>query len=112
MGWYDNIFDTDRMSLYVELGFAKDAPIDAGAMRERVLADLKREGVVTGQRLVAEHSVVLDPAYVHITRRSIAEHKRLAALLGEHGVWSLGRYGAGRTAPSRTTSWRRGHSWS
>jgi protoporphyrinogen oxidase len=93
VGWYDNIFDTDRMSLYVELGFAKDAPIDAGAMRERVMADLKREGVVTGQRIVAEHSVVLDPAYVHITGRSIVEHKRLAAILGEHGVWSLGRYG-------------------
>jgi protoporphyrinogen oxidase len=93
VGWYDNIFDTDRMSLYVELGFGKDAPIDTGAMRERVLADLKREGVVTGQRLVAEHSVVLDPAYVHITGRSIVEHKRLAAILEEHGVWSLGRYG-------------------
>ena len=62
-------------------------------MRERVLADLKREGVVTGQRLVAEHSVVLDPAYVHVTKRSLLEHKRLAALLEEHGIWSLGRYG-------------------
>jgi protoporphyrinogen oxidase len=93
VGWYDNIFDTERMSLYVELGFAKDAPIDAQAMRARVLADLKREGIVTDQHLVAEHSVVLDPAYVHITRRSLAEHKRVAALLEQHGVWSLGRYG-------------------
>ena len=62
-------------------------------MRDRVLADLKREGVVTGQRLVAEHSVVLDPAYVHITKRSLVEHKRLAARLAEQGVRSLGRYG-------------------
>ena len=92
-GWYDNIFDTDRMSLYVEIGFPKDARIDVAAMRERVLADLKREGVVTTQRLVAEHSVVLDPAYVHITRRSLAEHTRLAAALRERGVWSIGRYG-------------------
>ncbi len=95
-GWYDNIFDADRLSLYVEVGFPKDAVLDAGAvkaMRDRVLADLRREGVVTTQRLVAEHSVVLDPAYVHITKQSIAEHRRLAALLEARDVWSLGRYG-------------------
>lgn len=93
VGWYDNIFGTDRMSLYVEVGAPKDAPLDIPAIRQRVLGDLAREGVVTTQRLVAEHAVVLDPAYVHITRRSLAEHKRLTALLREHGVWSIGRYG-------------------
>ena len=55
--------------------------------------DLKREGVVTTQKLVAEHSVVMDPAYVHITARSIAEHARLASALAERGVWAVGRYG-------------------
>lgn len=93
VGWYDNIFDTDRMSLYVEIGFPRDATIDVPAMRERVLSDLRREGVVTTQRLVAEHSVVLDPAYVHITKRSLTEHARLASALRERGVWSIGRYG-------------------
>ena len=93
VGWYDNIFDTDRMSLYVEIGFSKDAVIDVPATRERVLRDLEREGVVTGQRLVAEHSVVLDPAYVHVTERSLAEHKRLTSRLRSAQVWSIGRYG-------------------
>jgi protoporphyrinogen oxidase len=95
-GWYDNIFDADRLSLYVEIGFPKDATLGEGeirALRDRVLTDLRREGVVTGQRLVAEHSVVLDPAYVHITKGSLTEHARLAAELRRHGVWSLGRYG-------------------
>jgi protoporphyrinogen oxidase len=96
VGWYDNIFDSAKMSLYVEVGFPKEARIDEDVIRstrERVLDDLEREGVVTGQRLVAEHSVVLDPAYVHITRRSLAEHRRLSGLLRERGVWSIGRYG-------------------
>jgi protoporphyrinogen oxidase len=95
-GWYDNIFDADRLSLYVEIGFPKDAPLgesEIRALRDRVLTDLRREGVVNGQRLVAEHSVVLDPAYVHITKASLAEHARLAAELQRQGVWSLGRYG-------------------
>ena len=93
VGWYDNIFDADRLSLYVEVGFPSGAPVDVEAARERVLLDLKREGVVTSQRLVAEHSVVMDPAYVHVTRGSLAEHKRLTAVLAERGVHSIGRYG-------------------
>jgi len=93
IGYYDNIFDTQRMSLYVELGFARDQPIDVAAMKKRVLGDLASEGVVTDQKLVADHSVVMDPAYVHITRASIAEHARLRQLLGEYGVYSIGRYG-------------------
>ena len=93
VGWYDNIFETERMSLYVEIGFPSAAPIDVAKVRERVLEDLRREGVVTGQRLVAEHAVVLDPAYVHVTKRSIAEHRRLSVSLATHGVYSLGRYG-------------------
>jgi protoporphyrinogen oxidase len=93
VGFYDNIFDTERLSLYVEVGFQKDASVDVAAMRRRVLADLEREGVTSGHRLVAEHSVVMDPAYVHITRASMAEHGRLAAILRGHGVHSIGRYG-------------------
>jgi protoporphyrinogen oxidase len=93
LGWYDNIFDSDRLSLYVEIGFPKEAPVDVPAMRERVLGDLRRQGVVTNQDLVAEHCVVMDPAYVHVTERSLAEHKRLTGLLKARGVHSLGRYG-------------------
>jgi protoporphyrinogen oxidase len=93
VGFYDNIFDTDRMSLYVELGYAKGAPVDPEAMRARVLEDLKAEGVVKDHQLVAHHHVVMDPAYVHITRASIAEHARLAERLRASGVHSIGRYG-------------------
>jgi protoporphyrinogen oxidase len=94
VGFYDNILDGDRMSLYVEIGLAHDASFDRAAIRERVLADLRREGICTGQELVASHSVVLDPAYVHISRRSNAEAARCKAELGRADVYSIGRYGA------------------
>ena len=93
VGFYDNIFDTARLSLYVEVGFAKDAVVDVPAVRARVLADLKKLGVTNEHKLIAEHSVVMDPAYVHITERSIAEHRRIADELRKHGVHSIGRYG-------------------
>jgi protoporphyrinogen oxidase len=93
IGFYDNIFESDRMSLYVEIGFPRDAPVDVPATRARVLQDLRREGLITDHQLVAEHAVIMDPAYVHITRRSMAERERVAALLAERGVHSIGRYG-------------------
>jgi protoporphyrinogen oxidase len=93
VGFYDNIFGSDRMSLYVEIGLGPDAPVELPVLRERMLSDLRRVGIVRDQRLVAEHSIVMDPAYVHITERSNAEVRRLRAELAEHDVYSIGRYG-------------------
>ncbi|HSS01245.1 MAG TPA: FAD-dependent oxidoreductase, partial [Kofleriaceae bacterium] len=114
VGWYDNILppaaDTsraapsraapsraaapERMSLYVEIGAPTGATFDVDALRDRVLADLRRERIVTDHQLVAHHHVVLDPAYVHITQASLAETARLRAALADHDVHSVGRYGA------------------
>ena len=93
VGWYDNILDGDRMSLYVEIGAPDGASIDVPGLRERVLADLAKEGIVTDHELVAEHHVALDPAYVHITRASLAETTRLREFLAAKHVHSVGRYG-------------------
>ncbi|HZH03924.1 MAG TPA: FAD-dependent oxidoreductase [Myxococcaceae bacterium] len=94
VGFYDNIFDGDRMSLYVEVGFPSGAPVSIPEVRTRVLADLRTQGLIRDHRLVAEHAVLLDPAYVHITRDSLAEARRLAGVLCEHDAHSVGRYGA------------------
>lgn len=97
LGFYDNIFGSDRMSMYVEIGYPRDAVVDdaeIASARERVLVDLEKAGIVTDHRLVAHHSVVLDPAYVHITERSRAEVARLKAELAARGVHSIGRYGS------------------
>lgn len=93
VGWYDNIMASPRMSLYVEIGAPKDAPLDVDAERARVLADLQRAGIVDGQRLVAEHHVVLDPAYVHVNQPAMREQARLRPALEAAGVFAVGRYG-------------------
>ncbi len=94
VGFYDNIWDTDRLSAYVEIGYPKDGVVDVEKMRARVLVDLEREGVIGKEhQLVAHHSVVMDPAYVHITRASIEAHARLSGELRAAGVHAIGRYG-------------------
>lgn len=93
IGFYDNIMDTSRMSLYVELGAQSGQEFDVEATREEVLAGLRREGYVVDHELVSWHSVAMDPAYVHITQESLAEHARLSATLRDAGVFPVGRYG-------------------
>jgi len=97
VGFYDNIFGTDRMSIYVELGRDRDAVIDEAEVeraRAQVLVDLEKAGVIDGHTLTSWHSVVLDPAYVHITKASIEDVTRKKRALASRGVYSLGRYGS------------------
>ena len=97
LGFYDNIFGTDRMSMYVEIGATPDAdmsPARVAEHRSQVLADLKKCGIVTDHELVSEHHIVLDPAYVHITKDSIADVAEKKAQLAAKGIHSAGRYGS------------------
>ena len=93
VGFYDNIMGTDRMSLYVELGKDKDDTFDVEALKEQVLVDLKKAGVVDDQELVSWHHVIMDPAYVHITQGSLQAFADLMSVLKAGGVHSVGRCG-------------------
>ncbi len=94
VGYYDNITGTDRMSLYVELGFQRNADIDIDYWRDKVLTDLLKAGISTDCNLVAEHNVVMDPAYVHITAASIADVAQKKEILAQQDIYSAGRYGS------------------
>lgn len=95
VGFYDNILGTDRMSLYVELGFDNKSEIRPDKWLPRVLEDLKRAGIVDDNQSVVDHeSIVMDPAYVHISeasRRDVAEKKKQLASMD---IYSIGRYGS------------------
>jgi protoporphyrinogen oxidase len=93
VGFYDNILGQPRMSLYVEIGARRSESLDVAKELERVLDDLAAESIVRDHRLQAWHSVILDPAYVHVTQSGQAEVARVRSLLREKGVFSVGRYG-------------------
>jgi len=95
VGFYDNILGSNRMSLYIELGFDKNAVINADNWLPRVLEDLKLAGIVDdNQKVVDYESIVMNPAYVHISessRRDVAQKKEQ---LAELDIYSIGRYGS------------------
>ncbi|MDH3069579.1 FAD-dependent oxidoreductase [Akkermansia sp. N21169] len=94
VGYYDNIFGDSRMSLYVELGFPRDAFIDKKSCLQQVLEDLTKVGIVENQQLIAHHSVIMDPAYVHISKDSQQDVKNKKRFLKEYNIYSIGRYGS------------------
>lgn len=95
VGYYDNIFATKNMSLYVGLGFGKNTDvIDVEYYKEKVLDDLKKAGIITDHKLIASHFVIMDPAYVHITKESIRDVEEKKKVLARNNIYSIGRYGS------------------
>lgn len=95
LGYYDNIMGTDRMSLYVEIGFPENFELKKeGLYLERVLNDLKKIGVVTNQQLIDYESVLMKPAYVHISKKSNETVEELKKELSKKDIYSIGRYGS------------------
>ncbi|MDO4714855.1 MAG: NAD(P)-binding protein [Bacteroidales bacterium] len=95
VGFYSNILSSEKLSLYVELGFKKDEAIVPEDWLNIVLHDLKQAGIVSeAQQLVDYESIVMNPAYVHINAASVADVAHRKDVLAENGVYSIGRYGS------------------
>ena len=95
IGFYDNILDADKLSMYIEIGYHKDDVIDADRQLELTLENLRKLGIIDEDMELEEHStIIMDPAYVHInteTEKKIQEFKEREA---ENHIYTIGRYGA------------------
>lgn len=94
VGYYDNIFSDNRMSLYVEVGYKSTDEVDVEPCKQQVIEDLKKVGIITSQNLISTHSVIMDPAYVHITSKTIKDVAAKKSLLKNSDIYSIGRYGS------------------
>ena len=95
IGYYDNIIGGDRMSLYVEIGFPEKAELkDNSYYLERVLTDLKKAGIISSQKLIDYETVLMNPAYVHINKKSTEALNKHKQLLAANNIYSIGRYGS------------------
>ena len=93
IGYYDNIFGDDRLSLYVELGFDKDQNVIADDYLKIVLEDLNKAGIINDHELVSYAKIFMDPAYVHVNKKSDSDKQRIQTDLAFDSVYSIGRYG-------------------
>lgn len=93
MGYYSNILGADRLSMYIEIGLREEEPFDVDEQLRLTLENLKKLGVITDHRLTAYQSLLINPGYVHITKRSVQSVAALRDALAKRNVYTIGRYG-------------------
>jgi protoporphyrinogen oxidase len=94
VGFYNNILGSERMSLYVEIGLRSEDSFDPPELLEVVMNDLKKCGIITEHELVDYQSIVMNPAYVHITKDSKTAYLEWCDSNNPEGIYSIGRYGS------------------
>ena len=93
VGFYDNILDTNRLSLYVEIGFRAEDRIEVSEQLKVTLKNLKKMKIIDDHKLIAYSSIIMDPAYVHITKVSQNVKKIMKQKLEMNEIYTIGRYG-------------------
>jgi protoporphyrinogen oxidase len=93
IGFYDNILNEDRASLYVEIGMKSNEKFDQAILLEQVLKDLRYLGLISDHVLLSKSIVVMNPAYIHLSEQSITDAKEKLSMLESKDVYSIGRYG-------------------
>lgn len=98
IGFYDNILNSDKLSMYIEIGYPKNAVINKEEIDDelnKTLKNLKKVGVIDNSfELVAHESIVMNPAYVHIDTENDKLVRKIMNDLSENNIYSIGRYGA------------------
>lgn len=95
IGFYDNILDSDKLSMYIEIGYDKNAVINVDEQLKLTLENLKKHGIITDDMELEEYcSIIMDPAYVHINGEVDSEISRLKEYFKQNNIYTIGRYGA------------------
>ena len=94
VGFYNNILNQKKLSIYVEIGFSKTGTFDTEQELERALVGLAEVGIIdSSMKLVDSNILIMDPAYVHITEKTNQSiQKQMKDFEKEH-IYNLGRYG-------------------
>lgn len=98
IGFYDNILDTNKLSMYIEIGYPKDVKITSSMIEEQLkltLENLKQMDILTDDMKLEEYvALIMDPAYVHISTKTDKMVKEFMNDMASKNVYSIGRYGA------------------
>ncbi|MDK9737701.1 FAD-dependent oxidoreductase [Vibrio sp. D404a] len=93
VGFYDNILKSDKLSMYVEVGYAPEDSVDIEKQLSQTLEGLRCTGIITDHKLESYCTLVMDPAYVHVSQSSNNTKSKVFTELSKHNIYSIGRYG-------------------
>ena len=97
-GFYDNILDGNKLSMYIEIGYPKDYIITNDEIDKQLkltLNNLEKTGIINKSFKLEEYmSIIMDPAYVHISKENDAKVRKQINDFTKNNIYSIGRYGA------------------
>lgn len=93
VGFYNNILREKKLSIYVEIGMDPDDTYDESEQLEQTIFNLKKCGIITDHQVVSYQSLVMNPAYVHVSEKGKTYFEKETQKLNEKSVYTLGRYG-------------------
>lgn len=93
VGFYNNILNSDKMSLYVEIGYGKNETIDVEEQLKLTLENLEKVGIIKDNKLVEYNCIIMDPGYVHINTENMKQIERIKDDLENNQIYTIGRYG-------------------
>ena len=97
-GFYNNILGQENLSMYIEIGYNKDAVVtkeEIDRQLELTLQNLRSLGITDDETNLVAHSVIMmDPAYVHINTKTNAKLDEIKQEFSKRSVYTIGRYGA------------------
>ncbi len=97
-GFYNNILGTDNLSMYIEIGYNMNDNITDQIIEEQLKLTIenliKNKIISEDMKLVESVSLIMDPAYVHISTETEKKIDKLKGELSKKGVYTIGRYGA------------------
>lgn len=98
IGFYDNILNQDKLSMYVEIGYTKDSNITKNEIDKQLkltIENLRKQDIIDDDTKLEEYvSIIMDPAYVHINTETDKMIKKYFDTLRKNNIYSIGRYGA------------------
>lgn len=93
VGFYDNILHSDKLSMYVEVGYSPEEEVNVKEQLALTLENLKKVGITDDHVLVSYCSIIMDPAYVHVSDESNVAKQEVLEILKDKDIYSIGRYG-------------------
>ena len=95
IGFYDNILQQNKLSMYIEIGYNKDDEINVEKQLQETLNNLKQQGIIDDTMQLEDYeTIIMDPAYVHINELTNDKIAKMMENINKNQIYSIGRYGA------------------
>lgn len=98
VGFYNNILSQENLSMYIEIGYSKNDVItndDIAKQLELTIENLKKDKIIDNNvNLIDYMSIIMDPAYVHISTETTKKIDDLKKKFSKENIYTIGRYGA------------------